>query len=157
MPAAGSVNPSTATATMTASPESHSHARRCPYCRENQGMWARSTIGAHAHLKLYTSSASAKAEIERFSIPASESRFVRVAASNANGNPEEIPRNRAAKGAASKYGRTPAGKRLRHVEARTTVPRSGMEWAIVSVTAGRVQARSAWKPCTRGDEVSVNL
>ena len=72
-------------------------------------------------MKLYTSSASANAEIDLFWMPASESRLVRVAASIAKGNPEDMPRKKAAIGADSKYGRAPRGKRSRQDRVEVSV------------------------------------
>src|SRR2546428_13422296 len=46
-------------------------------------------------------------------MPCCARRVVSVAPIIENAKPEEIPRNKAASGAGSKYGRTPCGRRLR--------------------------------------------
>ena len=118
---AGSANPSTTTAAITDKPATHSQVRRWPKRRDKNGMRTRSTSGAQIHLKLYTSNASANAEMDLFWMPASERRLVSVAASIAKGNPEDTPRKKAASGADSKYGRAPRGKRLRQDRVEVSV------------------------------------
>src|SRR5687767_3325943 len=93
---------------MTSTPMSQSQLRRCPH-RPISGSRTWSTIGAHRNLKLYAKTASTKAVTALLVMPCWASRVVSVAPIIANAKPEEMPRNNAASGAASKYGRMPSG------------------------------------------------
>src|SRR5262245_45901196 len=99
-------------------------------------MRTRSTSGAQIHLKLYTSNASANAEMDLFWMPASERRLVSVAASIAKGNPEDMPRKKAASGADSKYGRAPRGKRSRQDKVNASVFIVAHQWCHDAISKG---------------------
>jgi hypothetical protein len=93
---------------ITHTPVNHNHERRWPK-RLSSGMRTLSTSGAQMNLKLYARNASANIVTALFLIPNCASRVVSVAAIIANAAPDEIPRNSAASGALSMYGRTPSG------------------------------------------------
>ena len=76
-----------------------------------------SMSGAHTHLKLKARNVNAKAVTALFLRPSCARRVVRVAAIIANPKPDDTPRKNAAIGAASTYGRTPSGSRLRQFTA----------------------------------------
>src|SRR5688572_4391459 len=108
----GSASPRKTTATMTTTPASHSQLRRCPK-RPIKGSRAWSTTGAHRNFRLYARNVSANAVTALFVMPCCASRVVSVAPIIANPKPDEMPRNKAASGAGSKYSRKPAGSRLK--------------------------------------------
>src|SRR4051794_15417294 len=68
--------------------------------------------GAQRNFRLYARKVSAKAVTALFVMPFCARRVVSVAPIIANGKPEEIPRNSAASGAGSRYGRMPSLQRV---------------------------------------------
>ena len=84
---------------------------------------------------------SANAVTALFRTPYCARRVVRVAAIIAKPKPDEMPRNAAASGAASRYGRTPAGSRL--VQPGSAVAAGGVMRLLLYPRAARTFAVTA--------------